>query len=651
MPRAAARPQPRGPKSLDDLVHLTLSLLENWDSKPLSTLAALREKYAGDFVGFCGHLSVPAAEAGEKPGEMAGRPVPFVLTQLQRDFDAARTGRDQVLKARKLGMSTVEIGRDIWYWLMHPGANVRVIVQTESEHGMQKDFARTIDLMLKSLVDKGLDIPLQAKAGGKGRWALSSTVGGGVLEVLEAGASEHTADKKGRGGTTHRLHCTEIAFWEVAAATMDSVLNSVTAPAPGTEVTIESTPNGVSTSDDDPRGGAYFHRMWKRATSAEGDEFTPHFFAWFELPNRRLPLDEGETVTPDQQPIDERRVREEQCWALLHEHLSKEETMLSLIERGTKSITTIAMEFLKWYRAQVRAKGQMRVDKEMPTDPITCFIASGTGYFAKEVTEHLIGEATAKEKAKPPKVIQVRRAGASYGLRIFEDYDKQESYLVAGDTSGGEGGDPAALQVWTRGARPRHVATLHGQVKPKELGRLAVALAIRYGNAWIAIEKNNTGISTIDEMARPKMIADVVGDRACIEARLCDVEASQDLREIARVAPAFAKRLIEWARADWVGWPNIWADADGKKGWVTTGPSREAALSGLEQDHRVGNWRTPDVKVLEEFRTFVVDAWGKARAKNGSNDDLVLTAAIAWAVLSRAMPAPVYRSTGAMPPA
>src|SRR6185437_11218386 len=383
-------------------------------------------------------------------------------------------------------------------------------------------------------------VPLQARASTKGRWQLATIAGGGILEVLEAGASEQTADKKGRGGTTHRLHCTEIAFWEVAAATMDSVLNSVTAPAPATEVTIETTPSGVSTSENDPRGGPYFHRLWKRATSPEGDEFTPHFFPWFELPGRRLTLEEGETCTPDQQSIEARRVREEQCWTLLNEKFADEPDRVRVVQ-----------EYLKWFRAQVRAKTLMRVDKELPTDPITCFIASGECYLDKDITEHLIAEATRKEKAwndvkRPYKSLRMVRGGAQYGLRIFEDVNPKQLYIVVGDTSGGEGGDPAALQVWTRvtkaGEQPRHVATLHGQVKPKELGRLAVALALRFNQAIIALERNNMGCSAIDELVRPDMLSGVLLDEAgalaATKVGFPISAAPHDLRMIAGVLPS-----------------------------------------------------------------------------------------------------------------
>lgn len=609
---------PTARELLAELIHR----VETADERPLSTLEALREQYGADFPGFCRMVKVPAATGGSGPGELPGRPVPFVLTELQAAFDAARTGRDLVLKARKLGMSTLELARDVWYWLMHPGVAVRVLCQTETEHGMKQDFARTISLMLTSLEEKGLSIPTSASAGGKGRWQLVAAAGGGVLEVLEAGASTQTADKKGRGGTTHRLHCTEIAFWEAAAATMDSVLNSVTAPAPATEITIESTPNGISTNDEDARGGPYFHRMWKRATSPEGDEFFPHFFPWYELPERRLTLDEGETVTPDQQPIEERRVREEQCVAL-----------------------GVDQEQLKWFRAQVRAKGLMRVDKELPTDPTTCFIASGSCLCEKSVTERLIAAAMAAERARPMVLTRLVYSGCSAYLRMYEPPTAGMAYWIFGDTSGGEGGDPCALQVWTREAHPRHVATLHGQVRPIELGRLAVAIALRYNGATVAIERNNMGGTVLSEMLRRNMLADVLADERMVRDGFADVPAQLALRQIAAVPWEQARQMVEQGKTR-AGYAKVWKDQDEKPGWITSGPSRSHALASFEQAHRDGSWASRDLELLDELRTFVVDAWGRAAARGGANDDLVICAAIGWAIMSRPPPKGPPRNDG-----
>jgi hypothetical protein len=266
--------------TLAECCQAALAAAATLETKPLSTLASLRERYAGDFVAFASLLKVHNA----LPGEAAGKPVPLVLTPVQIKFNEARTGRDIVLKARKMFISTVELARDVWCFLVKPGASVRVVCQTEADGGQRKDFAKALALMLDSLREQGLDVKFPGSASVRGRWVLPVEHGAGVLEVMEAGATEQTADKKGRGGTTTRLHCTEIAFWENASATMGGILETVVMPAPHTEITVESTPSGVSTSENDPRGGAYFHRMWQRATAPDGDEFEGHFFPWYDVP-------------------------------------------------------------------------------------------------------------------------------------------------------------------------------------------------------------------------------------------------------------------------------------------------------------------------------------------------------------------------------
>lgn len=617
-PRASARSvTPRtaasGGALLSKVLGAVLERVRTAASRPLSTLAALRERYAEDFEGFCLLLRVPHALTGE--------PIPLALTPLQAELHRARTGRDVWLKSRQVYATTVELARDVWYWLMKPGAAVRVVAQTVKDRAIFVDLSKRLALMIGSLQDQGLQLELDAKA--TGRWLLSTGQGGAVLELMEAGASKASAGNKGRGGTTQRLHCTEVAFWHLAATTLRSLLKSVHGVAgDGTEITFESTPNGVSTDgfgdSFDAPGGPWFHEQWKKAVEGTSG-YTPFFVPWFKHHEYRLALEPGEVIDPADQPIPERRAREEQ-----------------LVEKG------VDQEQLKWFRAEVARAGQNTTDQEYPSDPESCFLLSGRSFFDKDRTIALLADA---QKVRVVEERRIMRPGASGMLRVFRAPIAGHRYLLVADTSGGEGGDPAAVLVYDVSALCEHVATLWGQFKPRELGRYAAAIGIRYNWAAVAVERNNTGCSTLDELERAGMVADMFGPEGIAELR--DIAGLGQGRE-----EAF-RRVLAWAvdrsRGVRPAYPRVWYDLDQKAGWWTGPGSRADALNLFEQDHREGRWRSPDVALLDEMRVFVVKS-GRAAAQTGKTDDLVMAAAIGNAIMSRP-PAPgTYRSIEAMPP-
>ncbi len=621
-PRASARSvTPRTAASggatgalLSKVLGAVLERVRTAHLRPLSTLAALRERYADDFEGFCLLLRVPHALTGEA--------IPLALTPLQAEINRARTGRDFLLKSRQIYATSLELARDVWYWLTRPGVAVRVVCQTVKDRAIFVDLSKRLALMIGALQDQGLHLELDAKA--TGRWLLSTGQGGAVLELMEAGASKASAGNKGRGGTTQRLHCTEVAFWHLAATTLRSLLKTVHGQAgDGTEITFESTPCGVSVDgfgdSFDAPGGPWFHEQWRKAVDGTSG-YTPFFAPWYRHGTYRLPLDPGEVIDPADQPIPERRAREEQ-----------------LVEAG------VDQEQLKWFRAEVARSGQNTTDQEYPSDPESCFLLSGRSFFDKDRTIALLADAQRVQVAEERKIL---RPGASGTLRIFKAPIKGHRYLLVADTSGGEGGDPAAVLVYDVSALCEHVATLWGQFKPRELGRLCAAIGMRYEWASVAVERNNTGVSTLDELERAGMVADMFGPEGLAELRDIAGFGGQGREEAFR-------RVLAWAQDRSRGqrpcYPRVWYDLDQKAGWWTGAGSRTDALNLLEQDHREGRWSTPDTWLLDEMRVFVVKS-GRAAAQTGKTDDLVMAAAIGNAIVSRP-PAPgAYRSIAAMPP-
>src|SRR5262245_57957608 len=103
------------------------------------------------------------------------------------------------------------------------------------------------------------------------------------FNLLDSGYKVGTAGNRaiGRSDTIQLFHGSEMAFWPNAADHAAGVGQAI-ADAPGTEVILESTANGI--------GGA-FHTMWKAAERGDS-KYRPIFLPWY-------PHDEYAAAPPD----------------------------------------------------------------------------------------------------------------------------------------------------------------------------------------------------------------------------------------------------------------------------------------------------------------------------------------------------------------
>lgn len=424
------------------------------------TLDDLVERYKGDFEGFCGLLDIIP-----KQGERR-RLTPFRNTQ--RIANAARTGRDVYLKPRRVGITTLECARDIWFFLMRPSAYVVVAVQSVTDHMPLKSISKILRVMFESLARAGIAIPWRTFSAN--RWEIEGR--DSELTIIEAGASEAAAEKKGRAGLIHRLHCSETAFWIYAQETLNALLECVPDPNPedpfATEIVFESTPNGAA---------GYFFEQYQQAKK-KISAYTAHFLRWFDNTDDNLtPLDPGEVI----EPRDERERR----W----------------IADGLRP------EQIKWYRAKlVDKRRQDLVDQEYPSDEDSCWLIAGNGFFDQIVTNLLILRVTPAAKVTP-----VRTNGAYGEVRSWFGPESGRVYIVSADPSEGTGGDPAAAHVYER-VTGRHMATLDGQIPPWEFARWLAKVGRAYGWALIAVERNNHGHTVLrclaEEQKYPRIFVD-----------------------------------------------------------------------------------------------------------------------------------------------
>lgn len=464
--------------------------------------------------------------------------MPFKLNSVQRAYIAAMTARDVILKPRQVGMTTLLLALDLFHFLTVRGAHVVVVCQSITGNGPLNGLSAEIRRYIACLRRAGVRLDFSTEKNSE--WGMSER--DATLKIGVAGASEASAAKIGRSGRVTHLHCTEGAYWEFADETTNALFECVPAIELGSRIVTESTPNGAA---------GLFFRQCQAAQRGEGS-YKLHFFPWHSATEYAVPLVHGERIEP------------------------ANDNERALVAKG------VTKAQLKWFRRKVAENGADRVNQEYPTDPDTCFLVSGRGFFDQK--------ATAEQLAKTTDPIERIEKDC---VSIWKQPVYGRSYVVALDPSEGGGGDPSGGFVQDRESG-EHVASVYGQLEPHELARVGAWLGNKYveqdgRSALLVVERNNHGHTVI------------------------------------RVLQAELK------------YTRVYVAADDKPGWHTNTLTRPVMLDELANAHRTGLWKSPDRNVLGQIRTFVIGPTGKPEAASGEHDDLVMAAAMAWAV--RQLPA------------
>jgi hypothetical protein len=397
-----------------------------------------------NFDSFCGLLQIRLKAAS---GSIAdAKRIQMAFTPLQMAYNRVRSSRDIVLKPRQVYFTTLEAARDVWWFITKPGAHVVVVCQSQSDQAAQKDIAEKFRIFFDSLHRLGLKLEFGRESGNE--WSLPKR--DATLRIIQAGASDVAAKRKGRGGTVNRLHLSEMAFWGAyAQSTFLSLTESV--PKDGSEIVNESTANGA--------GGFYFDQ-WKAAVEKKS-VYQPHFVAWYAHTEYRVPLDQGEVVVPQN---------------------AAEQGLLA------KGVTP---EQIKWLRWKISEKGG-KVDlvaQEYPNDPETCFLVEGHAFFDLVLVNDLIA------LAKAPQVLD------SY-LNVWHEPKPDSQYVIGADTSGGGADADAQAAIVLERGTCKHVASLHGHEIPWDYAKRLAALGAFYNNATIAVERENHGSAVLSALDR-----------------------------------------------------------------------------------------------------------------------------------------------------
>ena len=354
-----------------------------------------------------------------------GRTARLRANAAQKAFEARRGERNIVLKARQLGLTTWAAARFFLKTITRPGTLTLQVAHTQEA---AEEIFRIVHRFVDWLPEKLQQGPLRTSRANARQIVFSGI--DSQYRVVSAG--ERNA---GRGLTVQNLHCSELARWPGNPAEILAGLRA--ALAPGAEVILESTPDGV---------GGCFHEEWLKAPETG---MVRHFFPWWIEQRYRAAAADEASLTEEER-------------ALVGRH------GLDLEQVG--------------FRRQIRADFRGLARQEYAEDEESCFRASGESVFELDVVE-----ARMKEVPEP---VQRRRNGE---LEVWLPPLKGKKYVVAVDPAGGGSeGDYSAVEV-VELETGLQCAEFAGHVGGLELAKLITALASEYNEAWLVVERNNHG--------------------------------------------------------------------------------------------------------------------------------------------------------------
>jgi hypothetical protein len=375
-------------------------------------------------------IGIALAEEWLSVRARSGVTVPLRANPVQRLFEERRGQTNIVLKARQLGLTTWTAARFFLRTITKPGTLTLQVAHTQEA---AEEIFRIVHRFYDCLPEELREGPFRAAR---------ANVRQIIFEELDSEYRVVTAGDRnaGRGLTVQNLHCSELARWPGDPADILAGLRA--ALAPGAEVILESTPQGV---------GGCFYEEWQKAPETG---MVRHFFPWWMEPAYRAaaPVDAA-TLTEDERALMER------------EHLD---------------LHQIA------FRRDLRANFRGLAPQEFAEDPEACFLAAGESVFELAVLEERLKTA--------PAPVETRRNGE---LEIWLPPLPGKQYFVAVDPAGGGSeGDYSAAQVLEKdtGAQCAEFAAHLGGL---ELARTIASLAAEYNHALLVVERNNHGTGVL----------------------------------------------------------------------------------------------------------------------------------------------------------
>jgi len=492
---------------------------------------------------------------------------------------SGRLKRVVILKGRRQGMSTFTTGRN--YWKTSTNYNRYAVTVTH-----EPDATSFLFKMVKRFhghTPKAFQP--ETRYSNQKLLEFNSEDNTGLDSAFRVG----TAGKEdfGSGQLIHYLHLSELSKWPTHTQT--ELITSLFQCVPDnqdTEIVLESTAKGI--------GGEFYSRFFGaryqyevylkddntvtfrctiNESADEDNEFSAVFLPWFVF--------EDYVRTPAEDFI---RTEEEEV----------------MVKRYN-----LSDERLAWRRwAIVNRCGGIKETffQEYPSCSKEAFLVSGTPIFNNIQCQEL------KEGCSLPIArYNCQIASGSWiahehgSLRVWEEPKVGRAYVIGADVAEGlANGDFSCADVLDH-RTGKQVAQWHGKCDADEYGRILGYLGQRYNHAWLGVERNNHGLTTLTILQQDKY-------------KRLYVEKIEE-------PPAKPRKRF---------------------GWLTTRSTKPLVIDWLIEEMREESHGIVCAETFEEMMSFKKQDNGDMEADAGMFDDRVMSRAIAGAV-RRKSPLPSQR--------
>ena len=363
-----------------------------------------------------------------------GITVPFILNGVQSRFALDMTGRDIIVKARQEGFSSLIEAMFLVDCISMD--NIRAVVIAHDKESTQKLFNR-VKFYINNM--KGAKPFLEYDSKSEITFPKTNS----SFYIGTAGSKQF-----GRGDTIHRLHCSEVGFWETGRDILAGLMQAV--PGSG-QIVLESTGNGV---------GNFFHRRAKAALDGETNSKL-HFFPWYAHSEYKIP-------PPAEFEFDAEDIEFQDTYSL-----EPSQTF--------------------WYLNKMREmmdgpsddEGYKLFLQEYPTTFDEAFKFSGGKFFTSvERTDLSIVDKTSKYE------------------RVCKKPLPEHDYSIGIDIGGGVGLDYTVIQIIDLTEGEQVLEWRANLIQPEFIGPRVVEYGRRYNNATLIPESNNHGYLLIDYLKR-----------------------------------------------------------------------------------------------------------------------------------------------------
>lgn len=396
--------------------------------------------------------------------------VQLILNDAQRryaakvfeDIAAGKPVRIIILKARQMGFSTVTEALIYYFTSLQEAKNAFIVAQSSDASSNLFEMFQLYYERVPSVIQ-----PMTRKNNAKKLTFENPAIRTADRRRnpgLKSKITVQTAESRvlARSDTIHYLHASEVAFWPAKKKKRHLLsLLAALSKEPGSIGVIESTANGMEE----------FKQMWDAAIKGKND-FSPLFFAWFEMPDYRKPVPPGFELTDE--------------------------------EKELKAKYDLDDEQLQWRRYTIRndCGGDSRqFAQEYPAEPDEAFLLSGESIFDNKFikrlkeTISLMGGVHNIDFVKNKIILS--HAGE---LVIYRKPEQGKRYVLAADTAKGkEDGDYDAAYVIDE-RTGEMCAALHGKWDTDLYGKKLNTLGLYYNTALLAVENNNTGESVLNTL-------------------------------------------------------------------------------------------------------------------------------------------------------